>query len=53
MSQREILVTKINQAKEELKTAGAIHSRDLRKHIRRMETQIRRYDRYQSMAKGA
>lgn len=53
MSQRELLVDKINRAKEELKTAGAIHGRDLRKHIHRMESQIRRYDRYQSLAKGA
>jgi hypothetical protein len=40
------LKEKIRKAQEELKTAGPIHSRDLRKHIRRMQNQLRIYDRY-------
>ena len=50
---REQYVEKIRKAKEELKTAGPIHARDLRKHIRRLEAEIRTYDHYQKMAKGA
>lgn len=40
------LKEKIRKAQEELKTAGPIHSRDLRKHIRRMQNQLRIFDRY-------
>ena len=43
---REEMMAKIKAAKEELKTAGVIHQRDLLKHIRRMEREIRDYDRY-------
>lgn len=41
------LKDKIRKAEEELKTAGPIHSRDLRKHLKRMKIQLRIYDRYQ------
>lgn len=44
MNQREILVRKIRQAKADLKTAGVIHRRDLQKHIRRMERELRDCD---------
>lgn len=50
MSDRAFYVEKIRRAKEELKTAGEKHGRDLRKHIHRMEVEVRRYDRYQCMA---
>ena len=40
------LKEKIRKAQEELKTAGPIHSLDLRKHIRRMQNQLRIFDRY-------
>lgn len=40
------LKEKIRKAQEELKTAGPIHSRDLRKHIRWMQNQLRIFDRY-------
>ena len=47
---RNELVTKIKTAKEEQKTAGAIHRRDLQKHIRRMEKELRLYDYYHKTA---
>lgn len=47
MMNREQLVEKIRAAKEELKTAGVIHRKDLSKHIRRMEKELRDYDRFQ------
>ena len=50
MNQREILVWHIRQEKADLKTAGAIHRRDLQKHIRRMERELRDYDRFQAQA---
>lgn len=43
---REELVKKIRAAKEELKTAGTIHRKDLQKHIRRMQKELRIYDEY-------
>ena len=48
---REELVAKIAAAKEELEQAGTIHRRDLTKHIRRMERELRDYDRFQSEAR--
>ena len=45
MNEKEELRRKIAQAKEELKTAGAIHRRDLRKHIHRLEIALRRCGR--------
>lgn len=38
---------RIYAAKQELKTAGPIHRRDLLKHIHRMEKELLIYDRYQ------
>lgn len=49
---RNELVEKIRAAKAEAKTAGAIHKRDLNKHIKRMERELRDYDRFQAMARG-
>ena len=43
---REEYAAKLNAAREELKTAGPIHRRDLIKHIRRMEHELRDYDRF-------
>ena len=42
------LKEKIRKAEQELTTAGPIHARDLRKHIKRMRVQLRRYDAYQA-----
>lgn len=43
---REEHVEKIQKAKEELKTAGAIHRKDLQKYIRRLQKELRIYDSY-------
>ena len=49
---RDELVEKIETAKAALMFAGTIHRRDLQKHIRRMERELRDYDRFQAMARG-
>ena len=41
----------IRAAKEQLKTAGPHHRRDLLKHIHRMEKELLIYDRYQQAAR--
>lgn len=43
---REEYVAKINNARNELKTAGMSHGRDMKKHIRRMKKELRDYDRF-------
>ena len=43
---------KIRAAKAELLTAGPIHARDLRKHIRRMEKELRIYIAYHKKTGG-
>ena len=43
---REEMVSKIRAAKAELPDAGKCHRRDLMKHIRRMEKELRIYDSY-------
>ena len=50
MTQREILEQKLTLARVDLKTAGPIHRRDLKKHIHRMERELRDYNRFQSAA---
>ena len=37
---REQLMEKIMQTKQEIKTAGPVHRRDLRKHLKRMLAQV-------------
>ena len=39
-------------AKEDARKAGPIHKRDLMKHIRRMEKELRDYDRFHREAGG-
>ena len=46
MRPREEYVAKLNAARQELETAGIFHRRDLTKHIRRMERELRAYDRF-------
>lgn len=46
------LVSKIEEAKERLKTAGKYHGRDLRKHINRMERDLHIYDKFHQNAGG-
>lgn len=49
---REAYVKKLNAARNELKTAGPIHRKDLTRHIRRMERELRDYDRFHKEAGG-
>lgn len=39
-------VTRLRQAKEELKVAGPIHRKDLQRYIKRLEKELRIYDHY-------
>ena len=39
-------IEKIRTAKADLKTAGVIHKKDLLRYIRRLEKELRIYDRY-------
>jgi len=43
----------IRAAKEQLKTAGPHHRRDLLKYIHRMQKELMIYDKYQQAAKAA
>ena len=43
---REDYVEKIRKAKAQLGTAGVIHRKDLLRYIRRLEKELRIYDRY-------
>lgn len=45
---RDQLVEKIRRTKREMKTAGPIHKRDLGKHLKRMQAQLKQYDAYQA-----
>ena len=47
---REEMVRKNAAAREEMQHSGPIHRRDLCKHIRRMEKQLRIHDSYHSHA---
>ena len=42
------LEEKIMQTRQEMKKAGPVHRRDLRKHLKRMLAQLADYDRYQA-----
>lgn len=46
MRQRDDFVAKLKAARQELKTAGPIHRKDLTRHIRRMERELYDYDRF-------
>ncbi len=48
---RDQLIRKIEQTKEEIRSAGPVHKRDLGKHLHRMQVQLARYDRYQTAAR--
>lgn len=47
---REKLVDEIRLCKQALMHAGPMHYRDLQKHIRKMEAQLKQYDRFQAAA---
>lgn len=53
MKSREVHKACIRIAKEQLKTAGPHHRRDLLKHIHRMQKELLIYDKYQQAAKAA
>lgn len=44
--QRDAFVAKLEKARRELKTAGVIHKRDLKRQIKRMERELYDYDRF-------
>lgn len=44
--QRDSYVAKLNEARRELETAGAVRKRDLRRQIKRMERELYDYDRF-------
>lgn len=52
MSRTE-LEEKIKLTEKAIVFAGAIHRRDLEKHLRRMKKELRDYDRFQREAKEA
>lgn len=43
---RDEHIAKITKAKAELETAGPIHRKDLIRYIKRMEKELRIFDRY-------
>lgn len=43
---RAEMEAKIRRTREEIRTAGPVHRRDLGKHLRRLEAQLKQYDRY-------
>lgn len=52
MTARNEQKARIRAAKQELKTAGPHHRRDLLKHIHRMQKELLIYDKYQKAAKA-
>ena len=52
MSRTE-LEEKIKQTETAIMLAGPIHRRDLQKHLRRMQKELRDYDRFQREAREA
>lgn len=43
---RSELIVRIQDKKQEMKTAGKIHRRDLKKYIHRLEVELMKYDYY-------
>jgi len=52
MSEKEMR-EKLNRLREEVKTAGTIHRRDLNRQIGRLEKELRTYSYYQRKAAEA
>lgn len=50
---RDEMIEKIDITKKEIMFAGPIHRRDLQKHLRRMQKELRDYDRFKMAAKEA
>jgi ribosome recycling factor len=53
MNAREEHLKKIREAKEQLKTAGPHHRRDLMKYIHRLQKEVMIYDKYRQAASVA
>ena len=51
MTKREEHLAAMQTVKDQLKTAGPCHRRDLLRQLHRMEKDLKEYDRYQAMAK--
>ena len=47
------MIEKIDITKKAIMFAGPIHRRDLQKHLRRMQKELRDYDRFKKAAKEA
>lgn len=50
---RDELQERINLTETAIMFAGPIHRRDLQKHLRRMQKELRDYDRFQREAREA
>jgi len=50
---RDELAAKIREKKKEVRNAGPVHQRDLNKYIKRLQRELRDYDRFQAEARGA
>ena len=50
MTERETYTAKLAAAKQELETSGIFHRKDLKKHIRWMENELRDYGRFHKEA---
>ena len=48
---RDEIVEKIHQRRTEAMKSGPIHRRDLMKNIRRLQRELRDYDRFQAEAR--
>ena len=48
---REQLIERIELTKKAIMFAGPVHRRDLQKHLKRMLSQLRQYDRFQADAR--
>ena len=49
---RDQLIERIEMTKKAIQFAGPVHRRDLRKHLKRMATELKKYDRYRKEAEG-
>ena len=43
---RERHIAKMEEVKQEIRNAGVIHRKDLQRHLRRLERELRDYDKY-------
>lgn len=50
MTKREEHLMKIARTRNELKTAGPVHRRDLLRCLARLEREIKQYDRYRKVS---